>query len=334
MISDAFAKPDQRYRLAKMQVLVVDSNPRAAQLLRALLHVFGIKRVDSVTTAPEALQALRSHRIDLLITEQALEPMTGTELVRTIRHAHDDPLIRHDLPIIMLSAHSAIGEVVTSRDAGITEFVAKPFSSATLAARLIEIIDNPRAFVETPDYIGPSRRRERELPPEAKDRRNPDIFLPDVHISRPNRTLIEMIGPTPGNEIISPQIILEGHDALMKSEKQYVDWVKKDLISLDQAYDALAANPGDFLARKRLLKAAYTIKSEAGTFGYHIATTVADQMINYLRDHDTLSVNSLVVARKQIDTITTVFAHQVKDADSPVGLELIDSLNKLVQKFA
>lgn len=333
MISDAFAKPDQRYRLANMQVLIVDSNKRAAQLVRTLLRIFGIRRIENATSAQEALQILRSQRFDLLITEQALEPSSGTELVRTIRNSKLDPLIKHDIAIIMLTGHSAVDEVVVSRDAGITEFVAKPFSAATLAARLIEIIDNPRAFVETPDYVGPTRRRQLELPEDMEDRRKPTPQQ-NVHISRPSRTLIEMIGPTPGAEILSPHVIEEAQTELMKSEPEYIELVKQDLISLDKAYAALEANPGDSLARKRLLKSAYAIKSEAGIFGYAIASAVADQLIQYMRDHDTLSVNSLIVARKQIDTIATVFAHQVKDSSDPIGLELIDTLNKLVAKFA
>jgi DNA-binding response OmpR family regulator len=49
--------------------------------------------------------------------------------------------------------------VVEARDAGVTEFIAKPLSARTLLNRLNAVIYHPRAFVRTPSYFGPDRRR-------------------------------------------------------------------------------------------------------------------------------------------------------------------------------
>jgi DNA-binding response OmpR family regulator len=46
-----------------------------------------------------------------------------------------------------------------ARDAGVTEFVAKPLSARTLLNRLNAVIYQPRAFVRTQTYFGPDRRR-------------------------------------------------------------------------------------------------------------------------------------------------------------------------------
>ncbi len=59
----------------------------------------------------------------------------------------------------MTTAYSEIQRVVEARDAGITEFVAKPLSAKTLMARITAIIEHPRPFIRSTRYFGPNRRR-------------------------------------------------------------------------------------------------------------------------------------------------------------------------------
>jgi DNA-binding response OmpR family regulator len=61
--------------------------------------------------------------------------------------------------IIMLTGHSEKRRVVLARDAGITEFLAKPISAKGLYQRIVNIVANPRPFIRTKTYFGPDRRR-------------------------------------------------------------------------------------------------------------------------------------------------------------------------------
>jgi DNA-binding response OmpR family regulator len=61
----------------------------------------------------------------------------------------------------MLTAHSELPEVMAARDAGITEFVTKPVTPASLYRHIIAIIDHPRQFVRCGKFFGPDRRRVR-----------------------------------------------------------------------------------------------------------------------------------------------------------------------------
>ncbi|HAC59422.1 MAG TPA: hypothetical protein DCF73_13860 [Rhodobiaceae bacterium] len=74
------------------------------------------------------------------------------------------------VPIIMVSGHTDIASVERARDIGISEFLSKPISARGLYERLIQVLDRPRQFVETPTYRGPDRRR-RDRPFEGEDRR-------------------------------------------------------------------------------------------------------------------------------------------------------------------
>src|ERR1700761_7580061 len=63
------------------------------------------------------------------------------------------------LPIVMMTGHSEKSRVVEARDAGVTEFVAKPLTAKSVLERLQAVIYRPRPFVRTANYFGPDRRR-------------------------------------------------------------------------------------------------------------------------------------------------------------------------------
>jgi DNA-binding response OmpR family regulator len=70
----------------------------------------------------------------------------------------------------MMTGHSDYSTVVTVRDSGANEFLAKPISLKSLSQRIIHIIEKPRPFVKTKRYFGPDRRRQ-QLPYRGPDRR-------------------------------------------------------------------------------------------------------------------------------------------------------------------
>jgi DNA-binding response OmpR family regulator len=61
--------------------------------------------------------------------------------------------------IIMLTGHSEKQRVMAARDAGVTEFLAKPISAKGLYERIVNVVANPRPFIKTKAYFGPDRRR-------------------------------------------------------------------------------------------------------------------------------------------------------------------------------
>ena len=59
----------------------------------------------------------------------------------------------------MLTGHSEKRRVTVARDAGVTEFLAKPISAKGLYQRILNVVANPRPFIKTKTYFGPDRRR-------------------------------------------------------------------------------------------------------------------------------------------------------------------------------
>ena len=65
-----------------------------------------------------------------------------------------DPLLTNECNVT-----GFLNMLVAARDAGITEFLAKPVSSKALYQRIVSVIANPRPFIKTKTYFGPDRRR-------------------------------------------------------------------------------------------------------------------------------------------------------------------------------
>ena len=63
--------------------------------------------------------------------------------------------------------------MTAARDAGVNEFVVKPFSAQGLFTRIQAVIEKPRPFVKVSGYFGPDRRRRRR-PFEGEERRHTD----------------------------------------------------------------------------------------------------------------------------------------------------------------
>jgi two-component system chemotaxis response regulator CheY len=92
-----------------------------------------------------------------VLTDWAMPIFDGLELTQMIRQpgANANPYA----PIIMLTGHSEKMRVVAARDAGVTEFLAKPISAKSLYQRILNVVANPRPFIKTRSYFGPDRRR-------------------------------------------------------------------------------------------------------------------------------------------------------------------------------
>ncbi|HKQ44305.1 MAG TPA: response regulator [Rhizomicrobium sp.] len=140
-----------------LKALIVEDNGHMRSLLRALLNSVGIKHVAEAAHGHAAIDALRERKPDLVLTDMAMKPMDGIEFTRYVRNHEYSP--NPFVPIIMISGHTERYRVEAARDAGVTEFLAKPITARNLFSRIAEIVERPRAFVRCDSYFGPDRRR-------------------------------------------------------------------------------------------------------------------------------------------------------------------------------
>jgi two-component system chemotaxis response regulator CheY len=140
-----------------LKVLVVEDNQHMRALLRSLLNSLGIHEVHEASNGDSALDVLRERKCDLILTDLVMKPIDGLELAHEVRTSEksSNPFV----PIIMITGHTEKHHVMAARDAGVTEFLAKPITAQSLFTRIAEIVERPRAFVRTENYFGPDRRR-------------------------------------------------------------------------------------------------------------------------------------------------------------------------------
>lgn len=318
---------EKRERLGRVRVLLADRDSRTATLVHRIMFSFGFRTIDMVTSGEQALEHLKRKPYDLIITELTMTPVDGLELVKAIRSARDDKRIRRDIPILMLTAHAEKDNVESARDAGITEFIVKPFTAKTISNRIIQVIDNPRMFVEADSYVGPCRRR-RDGPPQGTDeRRGPRNGAE----SPPNDKLQKALAPA--TDIITEEVISAAQIELLKAEAEFVEWARDDIATLESAYAQMVAQPGNEVAHAALRDAAYSIKAQAGIFGYDLGTRIGGMLVTYLSEHPDVRAEKLTVVRKHIDAIVVIFTQKIKDTGQEVGEELIRSLDALSKKL-
>jgi CheY-like chemotaxis protein len=157
------------FRLDRISVLVVDDSPHMLNLLCDILRGLGINTIHTAQDAVDAFKEIKITRPNLVICDQAMEPICGIEFTRLLRTSHDSPDIH--VPIIMVTGYCDTLTVLQARDAGVNEFLAKPISAKALYLRLLEVINNPRDFVKTKSYTGPDRQRRSSREYDGPERR-------------------------------------------------------------------------------------------------------------------------------------------------------------------
>ncbi|MFQ5763781.1 MAG: two-component system response regulator [Rhodospirillales bacterium] len=143
-----------------LKVLIVDDDRSMRTLIRNVLMQLGVQDVSDVPDGAQALEDIRAFRPNLILCDMKMEPVGGIEFVRQLR-ADKDSVFRF-VPIIMITAYADLNTVAEARDAGVTEFMAKPLSAAALEKRINRVLKNSRPFVEAPDFAGPDRRRNQD----------------------------------------------------------------------------------------------------------------------------------------------------------------------------
>ncbi len=115
-----------------MSVLIVDDYKTMLRIIRNLLKQIGFTNVDEATDGKEALAMAMGKSYGLIISDWNMEPMTGLQLLKEVR-ASDE--IKH-VPFIMITAESKTENVIAAKEAGVNNYIVKPFNAETLRSKM------------------------------------------------------------------------------------------------------------------------------------------------------------------------------------------------------
>jgi len=121
-----------------MPILIVDDYKTMLRIIRNLLKQLDFVNVDEATDGSMALQKLRDKNYGLVISDWNMEPMSGMQLLQEVRA---DVKLK-EIPFIMITAESKTENVVAAKEAGVSNYIVKPFNAATLKNKLTSVLGN------------------------------------------------------------------------------------------------------------------------------------------------------------------------------------------------
>ena len=117
-------------------VLVVDDYSTMRRIIRNLLNQIGFTDVDEADSGASAYRKMRVRQFGLVISDWNMEPMTGLELLKLVRADADLKAI----PFIMVTAESKTDNVVAAKQAGVSNYIVKPFNAETLKGKIAQVL--------------------------------------------------------------------------------------------------------------------------------------------------------------------------------------------------
>lgn len=119
-----------------MNVLIVDDYKTMLRIIRNLLRQLGFENVEEATDGTMAFEKMKDGNFGLVISDWNMEPMTGIELLRKVR-AHEK--FKHT-PFIMVTAESKSENVIAAKEAGVSNYIVKPFNADTLKSKMVSVL--------------------------------------------------------------------------------------------------------------------------------------------------------------------------------------------------
>ena len=137
-----------------------------AKVIARCAHAPWLTLLFVAAAAVAALFALQHTRLDaipdlsdaqvIVFTEFAGPELDGIEFARSLRRSG---FAARRCPLIMVTAEATPTSIIGARNAGVHEFLRKPYTAGDLFRRIENVITKPRDWIEAQMYIGPDRRR-------------------------------------------------------------------------------------------------------------------------------------------------------------------------------
>lgn len=142
----------------KLSALVVQRHQFTNDLVRFYLEALGFGKVHTARDGEAAFHVFRRESPDFVLTDWDVGTIGGIELINKIRR---DPLSPNRMvPIIMITGYNALPRVREALQAGINDYVVKPFDVKKLTESITRIINFPVDYIESEKYCGPARGNE------------------------------------------------------------------------------------------------------------------------------------------------------------------------------
>src|SRR3989338_1581821 len=125
----------------RFRILVVDDEPAQREVVSGFLKKQGFD-VSTAESGVKALQLFRQDSIDLILTDQKMPNMSGSDLLQAVRG------INPETSVILMTAFGSIEAAVSAIQGGATDFLSKPLNLDELLYRIRQVSDRYRIIAE------------------------------------------------------------------------------------------------------------------------------------------------------------------------------------------
>lgn len=119
-----------------LPILIVDDYKTMLRIIRNLLKQLNFQNIDEATDGSMALAKMKDKSYGLVISDWNMQPMTGLDLLREVRA---DANLK-GTPFIMVTAESKTENVVAAKEAGVNNYIVKPFNAETLKTKITSVL--------------------------------------------------------------------------------------------------------------------------------------------------------------------------------------------------
>ncbi len=119
-----------------IKVLIVDDFATMRRILKNILKQLGFKNLLEADDGTTALESLERNDIDLIISDWNMPKMTGLELLKAVRVSQKYAKV----PFLMVTAEAQKQNVIEAVQAGVSNYVVKPFTAEAISEKLERIL--------------------------------------------------------------------------------------------------------------------------------------------------------------------------------------------------
>ncbi len=310
--------------LSKISILVIEDMEPMRRLMVDILKSLGVGTVYSAAEGEKGYSMFAIKKPDIIITDWHMPEMDGLELLEKIRKDPKSP--NRTIPIIMISGYCAPSRISKARDLGTTEFLVKPFSSDDLAKRLSHIINAPRDFIITSNFVGPDRRRKDDATFYGKTTRKKD--------TEKKITAKKDLQNKTGKGCVNPHLVENSQSIIENTPLDFTPVMKTFLEEFKKSIDAAQnLNISNRKIVEDIIFPVMQIKANARIFKYDLVGDLSAIILSFLERAHQVDSLILEILHAQHKTISHLVENNMKGNGDKLGASLKAELQDACNRY-
>ncbi|MCF8067802.1 MAG: chemotaxis response regulator CheY [Desulfobacterales bacterium] len=120
-----------------MKILIVDDFATMRRIMKNILKQIGFSNITEADDGTTAYEELKKGQFDMIISDWNMPKMTGLDLLKKVRSDED----LKGLPFLMVTAEAQKQNVIEAVQAGVSNYVVKPFTAEAITEKLEKIFN-------------------------------------------------------------------------------------------------------------------------------------------------------------------------------------------------